>query len=341
MGWPRIKTRLLPLAAVAAAALLNAAGALPLETYKPRDFVQARYGTRENEFGLKKVFGYHGNYIGALFFTIDADGGIYIYDGVKGNIKVYGNDGALVDTVKAVAWQDGFLFPADMTLCPSGDIYILCETSDAEHRYRVFLKAEGVDSVKSVPVAVPFSFCRSEDGYPEYHFAGIVSDQLENVYLVDWKAAKSVKLVERGRVLPDSIQLSSFREGIFASAGPVRSLAWCKNNLDVRGRPVLFDEAGKFVNGWAELPGDSLGTDSLGNVYLQSFVVTDSASSERISKYSPDGSKLAVIDFRRQRLENLTGTYGKGPWLVGTDGSIYEMVADTDSVAVRKWERVD
>ena len=340
MGWPRIKTRLLSIMAVAVATLFNAATALPLETYKPRDFVQARYGAGENKFGLKKVFGYHGNYVGALFFTMGADGNIYIYDGVKGNIKVYGNDGAFVDTVKAVAWQDGLLFPADMTLCPNGDIYILCETSDVEHRYRVFLKATGVDSVRSVPVAVPWSFCRSEDGHPEHHLAGIVSDQLENVYLADWMASKSVKLVERGRILPDSIQLSSFREGIFASTGPVRSWAWCKNNLDVRGNPVPFDDEGKLVNGWAELPGDSLGTDSVGNVYLQSFVVTDTASSERISKYSPDGSILAEIDFQRHKLERLTLTYGKGPWIVGTDGSIYEMIALRDSVTVRKWERV-
>ena len=49
---------------------------------------------------------------------------------------------------------------------------------------------------------------------------------------------------------------------------------------------------------------------------------------------------LAVIDFPRHERERLSLTYGKGPWIVGTDGSIYEMIAVRDSVTVRKWERV-
>ncbi|MCX5800576.1 MAG: hypothetical protein NTX17_04240 [Candidatus Eisenbacteria bacterium] len=338
MDCSRVNTRLVSIAALLGLALLIPATALSAENYRPRNLIQAQYGGGESEFGLKKVYGYDGNYLGALFFTMGADGNIYIYDGVKGNIKVYGNNGAFVDTIKAVAWQVDLLFPTDMTLPPNGDIYILCETSDAEDRYRVFLKAAGVDSVRNVPVAVPWSFCRSEEGYPQFNSAGIVSDQHENVYLADWRATKSIKLVERGRVLPDSSQLSSLREGIFASTGPFRSFARCNSKVDVKGNPILFDDEGKLVKGWAELPGDSLGTDSLSNVYLQSFVVTDTASSERISKYSPDGRMLAVIDF--PRYERSTLTYGKGPWIVGTDGSIYEMLAVRDSVTVRKWERV-
>ncbi|MFH0777721.1 MAG: hypothetical protein V2A71_03730 [Candidatus Eisenbacteria bacterium] len=302
------------------------------ETYKPRDLVEARYGDGENEFGLKD---YGGEYLGALFFAVGSDGAIYIYDGVEGNIKVFGSDGAFVKTIKAVPWQVGVLRIVDMTVTPNGNIFVLCETFDPQECYKVFLTAAGMDTVKSVPIGVPAQgFCHSEDGYRVYSAAGIVSDQHGSVYLMDRRTWKSLKLVDGGKVLSDSAQLSTLREGVARSAGGFLSYRGRKSKTDTQGKLKLLDETGALIRDLSHLPGLPIGTDGLGNVYLKTMGSEGNVA--RISKYSPEGRVQAVIDIPGSSL--LTKTYGKGDLIVAADGSIYEMIGARESVRVLKWE---
>jgi hypothetical protein len=334
MGRPIVNTTLASIAALTVSAVLIATTALALETYKARDLVQARYGPRESEFGFKD---YDGEYLGALFFAVASGGAIYVYDGIKGDIKVFGNSGAFAKTIKAEAWQVGDLFPADMTLTSNGDIYVLYETSDPQDCYKVFLTAAGIDTVRSVPVADPSSFCHSGDDGRIYGAAGIVSDEHGNVYLADWRTWKSRKLTSRGRVLPDSAQSSSLREGVPVSTGGFMSYCPRGSRSQKICGLVLRDEAGKLVRDWSKLQGVPVGIDKLGNVYLGMFMISEHPAYTKIIKYSPDGSLLAVIDIPMSG--GITNQYGKH-WIVGTDGSIYEMIGTRESVRVRKWERV-
>jgi hypothetical protein len=305
------------------------------ETYKPRDLIETQYGEKENEFGFED---YDGEYLGALFFTVGTDGDVYIYDGVKGNIKLYANNGTFVKTIKAVPWQVGVLFPQDMTLTPNGDIYILCEIPDPEHRYELFLTGPGSDTVKSVPIAVPWSFCRDETGYRVYSAAELVSDQHGDIYLKDNLKWKSLKLVAKGKPMSASAQSSSLQEGVVTWSGRVLSYVPRRSKTDSERKLMLLDETGGLVKDMSDLRGHPLGTDSSGNVYLGSLESVENAPFVRMAKYSPDGSLLAVVNFPRSR--RLTMTYGKGSRIVGIDGSIYEMIGARESVKVRKWEHV-
>ncbi len=334
MGRPRFTGILPAIAALIVPVSLVAATASPLETYKPRDLIQARYGHEENEFGFKN---YGGQYHGALFFAVSTKGNIYLYDAVKGNIKLYEADGAFLETIQALPWQVGVLMPKDMTLTSDGDIYILCETANPDDKYKVFLTASGMDTVISVPVAVPWSFCRDITGYRVYSAAAILSDRNASVYLMDKMAWKSLKLVDEGKALPDSAQLSSVREGVVTSAGGFLSYRGRKSRTDTQGKLMVLDETGRLVKDLSHLRGRPLGTDSLGNIYLDSMEGRGKALFTRITKYSPDGRVLAVVDFPTSK--RLTDTYGKGSRVLGTDGSIYEMIGARESVRVRKWER--
>jgi hypothetical protein len=305
------------------------------DIYEPRDLVEARYGAGKAEFGFLDV---GGEYYGALFFAVGTDGDIYIYDGVKENIKLYGTNGAFLDTISGVPSHLGFSDPKDMTVTPERNIYILCETNHPDDRYRVFVTARGMDRPRSVPVTVPWSFCRDEAGYRVYSAAEIASDRDGSVYLMDKMVWKSLKIVDKGKALSDSAQLSSLRDGVVTTTGRVLSYVARKSDADSRGKLMLFDDTGRLLKDLSALHGGPLGTDTLGNIYLGSLEGPDNGLFLRITKNSPDGNLLAVIDVPRS--ERLTYTYGKGNRIVGVDGSIYEMIGARESVRVRKWEHV-
>lgn len=341
MGRPTFAGILLAISGLMVPISLAAAVDLPLETYKPRDVVVARYGSREGEFGLKC---HDGLCLGALFFSVGADGTIYIYDGVKENIKVYGKRGAFLKTIKGVPNQDDLLLIDDMTVVPSGNIYILCEISEQDDKYRrqdsgyrVFVTAAGADTVTRVPASVNFRFSRLTNGERPYNAAEIVSDQTGSVYLKGCIYEESIKLVDKEEVLSDSAQSASWKWDRLSSSEPSLGYPGRNGKMEMAREPVLMHKTDRRILGLVggEYP---LGTDSLGNGYSKNWVDTGSAVSTRITKYSAPRRVLAVVDSPIPG--NLTRTYGKGRWIVATDGSLYELISTTESVRLRKWERV-
>jgi len=336
----RVTAGLLTMAVLAVPVSLAADVDLQLETYKPRDIVVAQYGPREGEFGLRH---YDWGNLGALFFCVGSNGAVYIYDGVKGNIKVYGNEGAFVGTIKGVPKQDDPLLPDDMALAPNGDIYILCETSGQDERslghdtttYRVFVTAAGADTVRSVPVAVGRYLGLLTNGDRLHNAAQIRSDRAGSVYVDNLITSESFKLVDEGKVLSDSAQWASSSHAYIDRP----SLAYPGRNgrEEMADEPVLAHETGRVT--LASRCESYLGTDSLGYIYNRSLVDAGQWALTMITKWRP--SSPAVLAVVSPMPELLTRTYGKGRWVVAADGSLYELIPTFESVRVRKWERIN
>jgi len=158
------------------------------------------------------------------------------------------------------------------------------------------------------------------------------------VYVFEWGTWKSAKLVDGGRVLSDSSQLSSLREGVPMSTDGF--VSYCPSGTESQERCglALRDEAGHVVRDWSKLEGGPVGIDRFGSVYLETFMKTERHWHTKMVKYSPDGRLLAVVDIPMWP-GRITNQYGKY-WIIGDDGSIYQMSGRSEAVIVRKWERV-
>jgi len=301
--------------------------------YEMRVLVEARYGDSPDKFGQKD---WGDGPMGAICFDIDSAGGVYIYDGPKGDVKVYNREGVYQRTVKALPWIVGGQMLADMSVGPTGVIYVLVDTYRRDERMRLYrISPDGKE-----PEQLPFVLAQGQammDGVPIMGSLRITAEMNGDVYVSDLRGGQSMRVVKSGTAITEGDELASMRPG-----RPWKWGLWVVDDSlrTSKSRGIgVYRSDGILKSRLAGVSGSICGVDSAGSVYVHM------SESRRVSEWkswmdvlSPRGVLEARIDF--PKIPGSGEVYGKGmERLIGLDGSVYILRGEDDRVRAYKWER--
>lgn len=321
-------------------------------SFKMRLLIEAKYGDGIDEFRKEN---FEGVTIGAICLDVDCSGRVYIYDAIKGDIKVYDPEGKYLKTIDALPWIVGEQVIADMGVTPEGDIWLAVESEKVGERVRIFRISGKDGELTKILVGLDPGFL-TWNGIPVWLGILVTADCYGDVYLMhmDRGSWKTTTLAKGGRILSPEEQLASSRTG-----EPVKSGFWVETkkilppeakrmgatSSDPNGNlygphgvlffgldVTVFDKSGKETAESLRVAGPVEGIDSRGDMYVHL------PRSSTVQVRSPRNEVEAVIDFPKMHFA--TEVFGKGGTrLVAPDGSIYQLVVNLDNVRVYKWER--
>ena len=142
--------------------------------YRMRVLIEAKYGDGIDEFKMKN---FDTDILGAVCFDVDTSGRVYIYDAIKGDIKVYGPNGKYLKTIKALPWIVGEQMLADMGVTPAGDIYLAVESGRMDERMKIFRISGKEGELKRIPIALGADFAM-KDGISVSSSVWVTTDSL-------------------------------------------------------------------------------------------------------------------------------------------------------------------
>ncbi|KPJ58729.1 MAG: hypothetical protein AMJ46_13735 [Latescibacteria bacterium DG_63] len=274
-----------------------------------------------------------------MCIDVDSTGFVYIYDAIKGDVKVYDSEGVYAKTVKALPWIVGEQMLGDMGVGPNGDIYLAIESGRMDERIRIYKVSATDGTLEQLPTALDRDFLM-KDGIPVSSSLFLTVDTFGDVYLVDRHSWNTITIVREDKVLKPEDQLASLRKG-----HPMKSGYW----VVVRGRPTrswderltaaIYDKGGREFCRFSSLRGPVVGVDAEGNAYVDVVKRKGKQLVFSTEILSPQGELVGIID--SPRIRSSTRRFGKGTRrLFAPDGSAYKLVGTHDSVRVYKWQRV-
>jgi hypothetical protein len=302
--------------------------------YRMRVLIEAKYGDGIDEFKMKD---FDGEILGAVCFDVDTSGRVYIYDAIKGDIKVYDANGKYLKTIKALPWIVGEQMLADMGVTPEGDIYLAVESGRMNESIKIFRISGKDGELKRIPAALGHDFAM-RDGIPVSSSVWLTANSYGDVYLVDRSSWSTTTLVKGRRVLPAQEQVASLRNG-----EPSKSGYWI-DRKDVPGhKGKLFNSTvvprAGGVSSSISARGPVTAVDSEGNAYVPTVEQKGEETVFKTEILSSKGQVTGVID--SPTIPSATSSVGKGTRQLFTpDGSAYELIGTLNTVRVYKWERI-
>lgn len=296
------------------------AQALPL--YTVETVIKIQWGLADNQLGLINLP--EVETIGALTFSLDKNGNVFIFDNVKGRILKFNSEGKFIGSIGKELIGSAFCVDR------FGNIYLL--DGQAAKCY----SPQGI--LKQTILITPA--IKLVEGYGQHIFV----DQEDNLLVntVDQKifTVGKIESLKNGllSVYSSEKQVQSGLLGFPSRTGKKRFLTnWRSNHL---ATVVILDESTQKITEWKLTTPDVfgavlfLGEDKYFNVYIETERITkDNCVHLEIHKFDANGNLTATLE-----LPNNYYTTCYKRVAIDELGNIYQLVSDNEGVKVLKYK---
>jgi hypothetical protein len=260
----------------------------------------------------------------SAFAFLGPDGNAYIYDYAHGALGIMSP--ATHSITRVMTGGPRSVWVRDGAATADGTVYLLWDSGAARDRYQIFYRTAADTSWRTAdPPDDAEMGWRTTAGHrlPVIGGMGLNLNPLGQVELCDHdrRTNPAVVIADNSGVLPKARRYRV----------PAGWIAPGDRRVRVEGGRTVVEGAGQSHAITA--PGAFLGTDSLGNVYLRSL--RREPGGAILQRYSPEGQLLASVDVPSRRVSALVS--GKGPYLVNSDGDVYQFRLTPQGLVVTRW----
>lgn len=299
-----------------------------------RVLVNATIGDADQEYGYEGArLGSDGNMIGGYVVT---HRGVYIYDGLRGEVKVYSIKGGYLGVIEARRTAGSTSIPlteaVDITVA-DGRIYVLCDFGTEEPRWRVYKfdaqsgEALGVKHVAVAKLGTMVQRINGRDQRVPIEGSVMLAGAGDAIDIFDQVANQSYPVVRGGRFVQAVIE---------DDALPGRAFGSDRIRQTGQAATELLDPAGKRVRVLAA-DGSLIAVDGTDRIFAVTRrgddgfdIVVHDASGEVLGTVMPPK--------RKWRVAAMPNTYQIYEVVAEDAGAaLYEIYANDDTVQLIRW----